>query len=114
MAEEMDHLARRTHLTPSRFGPRRTGATGDPLTATDFLNRGAGAESGHGFPIFLPALLPRNGKEYGTGKLNDFSQVGVKAPDERRCGHVDASDRLFSPPRTQPRSRRSARSICGR
>ena len=55
-----------------------------PLTAYDFLNsweRALNPATASEYSYQLYYLV--NGEAYGTGKLNDFSQVGVKAPDDR-------------------------------
>jgi len=59
-------------------------SNGDPLTASDFLNsweRTLNPATGSEYSYQLYYLV--NGEAYGTGKLKDFSQVGVKAPDDR-------------------------------
>jgi len=59
-------------------------SNGDPLTAQDFLNsweRALSPETASEYSYQLYYLV--NGEAYGTGKLKDFSQVGVKAPDDR-------------------------------
>ena len=56
----------------------------DPLTASDFVNsweRTLNPATGSEYSYQLYYLV--NGEAYGTGKLKDFSQVGVKAPDDR-------------------------------
>ncbi|HEV3270635.1 MAG TPA: peptide ABC transporter substrate-binding protein [Candidatus Methylacidiphilales bacterium] len=58
-------------------------SNGDPVTASDFLNsweRVLNPVTGSEYAYQLYYLV--NGEAYGTGKLKDFSQVGVKAPDE--------------------------------
>jgi oligopeptide transport system substrate-binding protein len=58
-------------------------SNGDPLTASDFVNsweRTLNPVTHSEYSYQLYYLV--NGEAYGTGKLNDFSQVGVKAPDE--------------------------------
>jgi oligopeptide transport system substrate-binding protein len=58
-------------------------SNGDPVTAYDFLNsweRALNPITAAEYSYQLYYLV--NGKEYGTGKLHDFSQVGVKAPDD--------------------------------
>jgi oligopeptide transport system substrate-binding protein len=58
-------------------------SNGEKLTAYDFLNsweRTLNPATTSRYSYQLYYLV--NGKAYGTGKLNDFSQVGVKAPDE--------------------------------
>lgn len=57
-------------------------SNGDPVTAYDFLNsweRALNPSTAAQYSYQLYYLL--NGEAYGTGKLTDFSQVGVKAPD---------------------------------
>jgi oligopeptide transport system substrate-binding protein len=59
-------------------------SNGDPLTASDFVNsweRTLDPATGSEYSYQLYYLV--NGEAYGTGKLKDFSQVGVKAPDDR-------------------------------
>lgn len=59
-------------------------SNGDPVTATDFLNsweRILNPATASEYSYQLYYLV--NGEAYGTGKLKDFSQVGVKAPDVR-------------------------------
>jgi oligopeptide transport system substrate-binding protein len=59
-------------------------SNGDPLTACDFVNsweRALNPATGSEYSYQLYYLV--NGEAYGTGKLKDFSQVGVKAPDAR-------------------------------
>jgi oligopeptide transport system substrate-binding protein len=59
-------------------------SNGDPLTASDFLNsweRVLNPATASEYSYQLYYLV--NGEAYGTGKLTDFSQVGVKAPDDR-------------------------------
>jgi len=59
-------------------------SNGDPLTTSDFLNsweRVLNPATASEYSYQLYYLV--NGEAYGTGKLNDFSQVGVKAPDDR-------------------------------
>jgi oligopeptide transport system substrate-binding protein len=63
--------------------PEAKWSNGDPLTASDFVNsweRTLNPETGSEYSYQLYYLL--NGEAYGTGKLKDFSQVGVKAPDD--------------------------------
>src|SRR5476651_1389187 len=58
-------------------------SNGDPLTASDFLNsweRVLDPVTASQYSYQLYYLV--NGEAYGTGKLKDFSQVGVKAPDD--------------------------------
>jgi len=59
-------------------------SNGDPVTADDFLNsweRVLNPSTGSEYAYQLYYLV--NGEAYGTGKITDFSQVGVKAPDAR-------------------------------
>jgi oligopeptide transport system substrate-binding protein len=59
-------------------------SNGAPVTAHDFLQsweRALNPETGSEYSYQLYYLV--NGEAYGTGKLKDFSQVGVKAPDDR-------------------------------
>jgi oligopeptide transport system substrate-binding protein len=59
-------------------------SNGDPLTAYDFLNsweRALSPALGSEYAYQLYYLV--NGEAYNTGKLKDFSQVGVKAPDAK-------------------------------
>jgi len=59
-------------------------SNGMPLTAYDFLNsweRTLNPATASQYAYQLYYLV--NGEAYGTGKLKDFSQVGVKAPDAR-------------------------------
>ena len=58
-------------------------SNGEPLTAYDFLNSwertlNPATASEYAYQLFYLV----NAKAYGTGKLKDFSQVGVKAPDD--------------------------------
>jgi oligopeptide transport system substrate-binding protein len=58
-------------------------SNGDPVTASDFVNSWERAlnpltASQYSYQLYYLA----NGEAYGTGKLKDFSQVGVKAPDD--------------------------------
>src|SRR5277367_4201393 len=58
-------------------------SNGEPLTATDFLNsweRVLNPVTASEYSYQLYYLV--NGEAYGTGKISDFSQVGVKAPDD--------------------------------
>ena len=58
-------------------------SNGDPLTAYDFLNswkRALEPATAAQYAYQLYYLV--NAEAYGTGKLKDFSQVGVKAPDD--------------------------------
>jgi oligopeptide transport system substrate-binding protein len=58
-------------------------SNGDPVTAYDFLNsweRALNPVTAAEYSYQLYYLV--NGEAYGTGKLHDFSQVGVKAPDD--------------------------------
>jgi oligopeptide transport system substrate-binding protein len=58
-------------------------SNGDPLTAYDFLNswkRVLEPSTASQYAYQLYYLV--NGEAYGTGKISDFSQVGVKAPDD--------------------------------
>src|ERR1700683_2900656 len=58
-------------------------SNGDPVTAYDFVNsweRALNPLTAAQYSYQLYYLV--NGEAYGTGKLHDFSQVGVKAPDE--------------------------------
>jgi len=58
-------------------------SNGEPLTATDFLNsweRVLSPATASEYSYQLYYLV--NGEAYGTGKITDFSQVGVKAPDD--------------------------------
>ena len=58
-------------------------SNGDPVTAYDFLNsweRVLNPVTASEYAYQLYYLV--NGEAYGTGKLKDFSQVGVKAPDD--------------------------------
>jgi oligopeptide transport system substrate-binding protein len=58
-------------------------SNGDPVTAYDFLNsweRALNPVTAAQYSYQLYYLV--NGEAYGTGKLTDFSQVGVKAPDD--------------------------------
>jgi len=57
-------------------------SNGEPLTAYDFLNsweRVLNPATASEYSYQLYYLV--NGEAYGTGKIKDFSQVGVKAPD---------------------------------
>jgi oligopeptide transport system substrate-binding protein len=59
-------------------------SNGEKLTAYDFLNsweRALDPATASQYSYQLYYLV--NGEAYGTGKIKDFSQVGVKAPDER-------------------------------
>jgi oligopeptide transport system substrate-binding protein len=58
-------------------------SNGDPLTASDFVNsweRTLNPATLSEYSYQLYYLV--NGEAYGTGKITDFSQVGVKAPDD--------------------------------
>ena len=58
-------------------------SNGEPLHAYDFLNsweRALNPKTASEYSYQLYYLV--NGEAYGTGKLKDFSQVGVKAPDD--------------------------------
>ena len=58
-------------------------SNGDPVTADDFLNsweRVLNPATASEYSYQLYYLV--NGEAYGTGKIADFSQVGVKAPDD--------------------------------
>ncbi len=59
-------------------------SNGEPVTAQDFVNSwertlNPATLSEYSYQLYYL----RNGEAYGTGKLKDFSQVGVKAPDDR-------------------------------
>jgi oligopeptide transport system substrate-binding protein len=59
-------------------------SNGERLTAYDFLNswhRVLEPSTASEYAYQLYYLV--NGEAYGTGKITDFSQVGVKAPDDR-------------------------------
>jgi oligopeptide transport system substrate-binding protein len=59
-------------------------SNGEKLNAYDFLNsweRTLNPATASQYSYQLYYLV--NGEAYGTGKLDDFSKVGVKAPDER-------------------------------
>ena len=59
-------------------------SNGDPLTASDFVNsweRTLNPATASEYAYQLYYLV--NAEAYGTGKITDFSQVGVKAPDDR-------------------------------
>jgi oligopeptide transport system substrate-binding protein len=58
-------------------------SNGDPVTAYDFLNsweRVLNPATASEYAYQLYYLV--NGEAYGTGKITDFSRVGVKAPDD--------------------------------
>ncbi|MCB1841660.1 MAG: peptide ABC transporter substrate-binding protein [Halioglobus sp.] len=58
-------------------------SNGDPLTAHDFLwswQRALHPAMGNQYAYMLYPLV--NAEAFATGKLEDFSQVGVKAPDD--------------------------------
>jgi oligopeptide transport system substrate-binding protein len=58
-------------------------SNGDPVTSYDFLNsweRALNPATASEYSYQLYYLV--NGEAYGTGKIADFSQVGVKAPDD--------------------------------
>ena len=64
--------------------PEAKWSNGEPLTARDFLNswrRALEPATASEYAYQLYYLV--NGEAYGTGKITDFSQVGVKAPDNR-------------------------------
>jgi len=64
--------------------PEAKWSNGEPLTAYDFLNsweRVLNPATASEYSYQLYYLV--NGEAYGTGKITDFSQVGVKAPDAR-------------------------------
>jgi len=57
-------------------------SNGDPLTADDFLNSWERVLNPHTTSEYSYQLFYLvNGEAYGTGKITDFSQVGVKVPD---------------------------------
>jgi oligopeptide transport system substrate-binding protein len=59
-------------------------SNGDPVTAGDFLySYRRILEPGLASPYASMLYILKGGKEYSEGALKDFSQVGVKAPDER-------------------------------
>ncbi len=63
--------------------PEAKWSNGEKLTAYDFLNsweRTLNPTTASDYSYQLYYLV--NGEAYGTGKLKDFSKVGVKAPDE--------------------------------
>ncbi len=65
-----------------KIRPDAKWSNGEPLTAYDFLHsweRTLNPETGSQYSYQLYYLA--NGEAYGTGKLKDFTQVGVKAPD---------------------------------
>ena len=65
-----------------KIRPNAKWSNGEPLTAYDFLNsweRALNPATGSQYSYQLYYLV--NGEAYGTGKITDFSQVGVKAPD---------------------------------
>jgi oligopeptide transport system substrate-binding protein len=58
-------------------------SNGDPVTSYDFLNsweRALTPATASEYSYQLYYLV--NGEAYGTGKIADFTQVGVKAPDD--------------------------------
>jgi len=58
-------------------------SNGDPVTAQDFVDsweRTLNPATASEYSYQLYYLL--NGEAYGTGKITDFSQVGVKGPDD--------------------------------
>ncbi len=58
-------------------------SNGEPVTSYDFLNsweRALNPATGSQYSYQLYYLV--NGEAYGKGELKDFSQVGVKAPDD--------------------------------
>jgi oligopeptide transport system substrate-binding protein len=64
--------------------PNAQWSNGDPVTAFDFLNsweRALNPLTASQYSYQLYYLV--NGEAYGNGKLTDFTQVGVKAPDAR-------------------------------
>jgi oligopeptide transport system substrate-binding protein len=84
MAESWTSARRTGSPTRSRFAQRIKWSNGDPLTASIFSTRGSGRSipppaSEYSYQLYYLV----NGEAYGTGKLTDFSQVGVKAPDDR-------------------------------
>src|SRR4051812_14553935 len=67
------------HLRPGIFW-----SNGDPVTAQDFVSSWERALRPSTASDYAPQLYPLvNGRAYNEGKLKDFSQVGVKALDER-------------------------------
>ncbi len=69
---------------PFTIRPGAKWSNGEKLPAYDFLNsweRTLNPATASQYSYQLYYLV--NGEAYGTGKLNDFSKVGVKAPDER-------------------------------
>jgi oligopeptide transport system substrate-binding protein len=63
--------------------PNLKWSNGDPLTASDFLNSwervlNPATASEYAYQLYYL----KNAEDYGTGKITDFSQVGVKAPDD--------------------------------
>jgi oligopeptide transport system substrate-binding protein len=83
MAERWERSADgKTYTFHLRAGIRWS--NGEPVTAADFLNswkRALEPATASEYAYQLYYLV--NGEAYGTGKLTDFSQVGVKAPDGR-------------------------------
>jgi oligopeptide transport system substrate-binding protein len=63
--------------------PEAKWSNGEPLIARDFLDswrRALEPSTASEYAYQLYYLV--NGEAYGTGKITDFSQVGVKAPDD--------------------------------
>ena len=66
-----------------KIRPDAKWSNGEKLNANDFLNsweRTLNPTTASQYSYQLYYLV--NGEAYGTGKIKDFSQVGVKAPDE--------------------------------
>jgi oligopeptide transport system substrate-binding protein len=63
--------------------PNLKWSNGEPLNASDFLNSwervlNPATASEYAYQLYYL----KNAEDYGTGKITDFSQVGVKAPDD--------------------------------
>jgi oligopeptide transport system substrate-binding protein len=83
-------MAERWEITPDgltytfHLRPGVKWSNGDPVTAQDFLRsweRVLNPRTHSEYSYQLGYLV--NGDAYNTGKLTDFTQVGVKAPDDR-------------------------------
>ncbi len=82
VAERWESNADHTEWT---FHLRRSAkwSNGDPVTARDFLySYQRILEPGLASPYASMLYILKGGKEYNEGKVTDFSQVGVKAPDD--------------------------------
>jgi oligopeptide transport system substrate-binding protein len=83
MAERWDVSEDKKHYT-FHLRPNIVWSNGDPVTAQDFVLSWERALRGSTGSDYAPQLYPLvNARAYNEGKLKDFTQVGVKAIDDR-------------------------------